>query len=212
MKKMKLIIALLFVSFFASAQVAKEKKGFVEVEAEDFVSQTKDDVRKWYVVKKGAVPEIADENLLEGASGDAYIEILPDTRKTHDDKLTAGVNFSNEAGQMAIVSYKVKFKTTGKYYVWVRTHSTGSEDNGVHVGLDGEWPESGNRMQWCEGKKQWTWDSKQRTEEVHCGVEKLIYLDIKEKGEHTISFSMREDGFSMDKWAMSLEYESPEER
>ena len=38
----------------------------------------------------------------------------------------------------------------------------GSEDNGVHVGLDGRWPESGQRWQTVQ-KQQWAWDCKQRT-------------------------------------------------
>ncbi len=104
----------------------------------------------------------------------------------------------------------IQFNIAGKYYVWVRTFSTGSEDNGVHVGLNDNWPESSQRMQWCEGKDSWTWASKQRTEHVHCGEEKLIYLIIENPGIHNIMFSMREDGFTMDKWAMSLEYSNPE--
>jgi hypothetical protein len=64
-------------------------------------------------------------------------------------------------------------------------------------------------MQWCDGKNQWTWASKQRTQEEHCGVEKLIYLEVDQPGEHVISFSMREDGFRFDKWAMSMEYKMP---
>jgi hypothetical protein len=93
--------------------------------------------------------------------------------------------------------------------VWVRAHSTGSEDNGIHVGLNGEWVPSGQRMQWCEGKKQWSWASKQRTKEVHCGVEQLIYLDIPTTGLHTISFSMREDGFEFDKFILTKVFETP---
>ena len=84
-----------------------------------------------------------------------------------------------------------------------RAHSTGSEDNGLHVGLDGEWPESGQRLQWCQGKQQWWWESKQRTEKQHCGEPYKIYLDIEQPGEHVISFSMREDGFEFDKWFMT---------
>jgi hypothetical protein len=212
--QMKTILSflILIISISAHAQNYVEKNGYVEVEAEHFFKQTNDDIRKWYVISENKIPEIANENLFENASGKSYIQILPDTRKTHGDKLIDGINFMNEAGKMAIISYKVKFTTPGKYYVWVSTNSTGSEDNGVHVGLNGEWPDSGNRMQWCDGKKQWTWASKQRTNEIHCGVEKLIYLQIEEAGEHTILFSMREDGFSMDKWAMSLEYINPDER
>ena len=65
-------------------------------------------------------------------------------------------------------------------------------------------------MQWCEDKNQWTWASKQRTAQEHCGVERLIYLQIDNPGLHKISFSMREDGFEFDKWILSKEYQVPE--
>jgi len=99
--------------------------------------------------------------------------------------------------------------TPGRYYVWVRAFSPGTEDNGLHAGLDGEWPESGQRMQWCEGKDQWTWESRQRTEENHCGEGKKIFLDIEKAGRHILMFSMREDGFAFDRWQLSLGYTRP---
>jgi hypothetical protein len=111
---------------------------------------------------------------------------------------------------MAILHYKVQINNPGKYYVWVRAYSTGTEDNGIHVGIDGTWPESGQRLQWCDGKHAWTWESKQRTHEVHCGVPELIYLDIKQAGEHEIQFSMREDGFEFDKFVLTKAFEKPE--
>lgn len=192
--------------------VFMEKEGAVAVEAEHFYDQTLTEIRKWYVIDKSFVSELADvdERHEALASGGKYVECLPDTRTTHDDKLTAGENFSNKAGEMAILHYKVHINTPGRYYVWVRAFSTGTEDNGIHVGIDGAWPESGQRLQWCEGKNQWTWESKQRTLEVHCGVSKLIFLDIHEAGEHDIQFSMREDGFEFDKFVLTKSYEKPE--
>lgn len=119
------------------------------------------------------------------------------------------MSFSNTAGQVAIINYKVKFTNPGKYFVWVRAHSTGSEDNGVHVGIDGAWPASGQRMQWCSGKNQWTWESKQRTGANHCGEPEKIFINVPTAGVHTISFSMREDGFEMDKFVLSKVYTKP---
>jgi hypothetical protein len=58
-------------------------------------------------------------------------------------------------------------------------------------------------LQWCEGKRSWRWESKQRTEKEHCGEPHKIYLDIEQPGLHTIEFSMREDGFEFDKWLMT---------
>ncbi|MGD1889906.1 MAG: hypothetical protein ACFB15_04805 [Cyclobacteriaceae bacterium] len=197
----------------ASTRVFEEVDGIVVVEAEHFTHQTDTLVRKWYVINETTsslpTPD-PDENHAATASGGVYLEVLPDTRTTHDDILTQGENFFPEPGQAGILSYDVYFNTPGKYYVWVRTHTSGTEDNGIHVGLNGEWPETGQRMQFDGNKQQWSWESRQRTEEVHTGVPELIYLMIEEPGEHNISFSVREDGFEFDKWAMTLAYQSPE--
>jgi hypothetical protein len=162
----------------------------LEVEAEDFFAQRQTAKREWKVL-----------NGL-GASGGKYVQALPDTRTTHDDKLVTGENFSNRPGEMAVLSYRVKFPSPGRYAVWVSAYSTGTEDNSIHAGLNGAWPESGARMQWCEGKNKWTWASKQRTADEHCGVEGKIWLDVPSAGEHTVEFSMREDGFRFDRFRL----------
>ena len=207
---------LLFLSTAAVAQrpmadeslVFAEQDGMVSVEAEHFIQQTKADVRAFYLTHAGQSPAVTpdgDPSHVGGASGGAYLEILPDTRRSHGDKLIRNQNFCPEAGKMAVLSYKVEIQTPGRYYVWVRAHSTNSEDNGLHVGIDGQWPASGQRLQWCEGKRTWRWESKQRTDKQHCGEPHKIYLDIKQPGVHTISFSMREDGFEFDKWLMTTD-------
>ncbi len=192
--------------------VFAERDGLVAVEAEHFFKQTKTDKRAFHLVTSDQVPNIkpdGDPQHVAGASGGAYLEILPDTRRTHGDKLIRGENFSPQPGRLAVVHYKVHFSTPGRYHVWVRAHSTGTEDNGLHVGIDGTWPESGQRLQWCEGKRTWRWESKQRTQKEHCGEPYKIYLDVKEPGEHVIHFSMREDGFEFDKWLMTMQREFP---
>ncbi len=186
--------------------VFAEKNGMLAVEAEHYFKQTSADVRAFHLTHSMLTPTIkpdGDPSHVAGASGGAYLEILPDTRRTHADKLIKDQNFSPEAGEMAVLHYKVQITNPGKYYVWARAHSTGSEDNGLHVGIDGEWPASGQRLQWCEGKNSWRWDSKQRTEKVHCGEPYKIFLDITEAGDHVIHFSMREDGFEFDKWLIT---------
>lgn len=211
MKQLTTILAVFF-AFQLSAQF-EEKAGMVAVEAEHFESQEHSEVRKWYIIDKNYVGQITpdiDSAFYHDASGRAYLELLPDTRWTHDEKLIHGENFSGEPGKVGVLNYRIYFNNPGKYYVWVRAHSTGSEDNGIHVGLDGEWPESGQRMQWCAGKHKWTWESKQRTSEKHCGVPEQIYLEVKKKGWHTISFSMREDGFEFDKFLLTQVYYNPE--
>ncbi len=179
----------------------------IAVEAEAFFKQTDTEVRAWYLTSAGDAPDVepdGDPPHVDGASGGVYLEILPDTRRSHDDKLIAGENFSNMPAPMATLYYKVFINTPGRYYVWARLYSTNTEDNGLHVGIDGKWPASGSRMQWT-AKNQWFWDSKQRTQEVHVGVPGLLFLDIEEPGEHVIMFSMREDGTEFDKWLMTLD-------
>jgi hypothetical protein len=195
----------------AGAEVVfEEVDGLIAAEAEHFALQTHDDVRRWYLVTKDNTPDVepdGDPNHAEGASGGAYLEILPDTRRTHGDPLIGGQNFSNEPGRLGVLYYPVYIDTPGRYYVWGRINCTGSEDNGLHVGIDGTWPPSGRRMQWVGSHGQWQWDSKQRTAQVHTGEKYKLYLDIEEPGLHTIMFSMREDGAEFDKWLMALERE-----
>ena len=184
--------------------VCDEVDCIVAVEAEHFYKQTHTDKRAWHITSSQAIPDVkpdADPEHVVGASGGAYLEILPDIRATHDDKLVEGENFTGKPGVMAILHYKVNIKTPGRYYVWVRSFSTGSEDNGVHVGLNGAWPDSGQRWQIVQ-KQEWTWDCKQRTEEVHVSVPMQLFLDIEKAGQNEIMFSMREDGFEMDKFLL----------
>lgn len=186
----------------------EENNGFIEVEAEAFQYNSNNGTKRdWYIRTSNDESNVLFKNITENhsitASGSSYIEALPDTRITHDDPLIHGENFFPIQGLGGVVSYKLKFNTPGIYYVWASAFSNGSEDNGVHVGLDGEWPETGARMQWCEGKNKWTWSSAQRKKDNHCGVPNTISLNIKKTGEYIISFSMREDGFEMDRWIMT---------
>lgn len=172
------------------------------VEAEDFVAQRENAVRSWCIAS-----ECPEGWAREGT--ESYVALVPDTRVTHDDELVRGENFSGEPGRMAILSYDVDFPAAGRWYLWVRAYSQGSEDNGLHAGLNGEWPESGARIQYCEGRHQWFWESSQRTREDHCGVRGGLWLDVPEAGTHRVEFSMREDGFVFDAFYLTLSPHPP---
>ncbi|WP_231617430.1 DUF5060 domain-containing protein [Novipirellula aureliae] len=187
-------------------KVHKQSNGIVVVEAEDFDSVDRQHHRKWYLTTADTMPNVKpdpDPNHADGASGGAYLEILPDTRVTHADPLVRGVSFSNTPGECSVLYYPVMIEKPGRYYVWARICCTGAEDNGLHVGIDGVWPESGARMQFTGQHGKWQWDSRQRTDKVHTGVLGQIWLDIDEPGLHTIMFSMREDGFEFDKFMLT---------
>ncbi len=187
--------------------VFAEQGGLVAVEAEHFFQQELAGNRAWYLTTPHSHPKLTpdtDGTHVAGASGGAYLEALPDSRWTHDEPLVHGENFSNEPGRMAVLSYRVRFATPGRYYFWARIYSTGGEDNGLHVGLNGQWPESGRRWQTIK-KDAWQWDSRQRTEQVHVGVPGQLYLEVPAAGDHVVQISMREDGFEIDKWLMTTD-------
>jgi hypothetical protein len=187
-------------------RVHKQTEGIVVVEAEDFDAVDRQDHRKWHQTTADNTPDVKpdpDPNHAAGASGGAYLEILPDTRVTHADPLVNGVSFTNTPGQCSVLYYPVMIEKPGRYYVWVRMCCTGSEDNGLHVGLDGHWPASGARLQFTGRHGLWQWDSRQRTAKVHTGVLGQIWLDIDAPGLHTIMFSMREDGFEFDRFLLT---------
>src|SRR5687767_13090680 len=83
--------------------VFEERDGVVAVEAEHFFKQTRDGVRAWHITSSLAAPGVSldgDEPHIEGASGGAYVEALPDTRHSDKDQLVSGENFSNEPDNM----------------------------------------------------------------------------------------------------------------
>jgi len=129
--------------------VERSSSNDIRVEAESFASQRLTNKRKW--CRSDECPSSWQAFETENSG---YTAIIPDTRLTHDDALIRGENFSGQAGDMSVASYKVEFPMAGRWYVWVRTFSRGSEDNSVHVGLNGQWPESGARMQFCPGRNQ----------------------------------------------------------
>lgn len=189
-------------------KVHLQSGGVVVVEAENYDAVDRQEHRQWCLTTLESTPGIQpdpDPSHAEGAVGGAYLELLPDTRVTHADPLVRGVSFAPRGGQCSVLYYPIVFEEPGRYYVWSRICCTGSEDNGMHVGIDGEWPESGQRIQFTGRHGQWQWDSRQRTEKVHTGVLGQIWIDVAEPGLHTVMFSMREDGFEFDRFLLTQE-------
>ncbi|WP_016956525.1 hypothetical protein [Catenovulum agarivorans] len=179
-----------------------EQDGFVAIEAENFATQHLDQKRSWHTFSQyNFHHDMQDSDLphYDDASGGAYIELLPDTRANHHETLVRGENFAEFGGEVAVLSYPVLFETPGTYYIWARAFSTGSEDNGVHFGLNNQWPESSARLQLCDGKDLWTWSSARRVPDNHCGTPNTVSIEVPSAGVHNLMLSMREDGFELDK-------------
>jgi len=176
---------------------------YIGIEAEDHIS--KDD--RWVLTDPStpAILEDPDGNHSDGAGGSKYLELLPDVRVTHEDEFGPPTAYWGQPGQGPGAEYLVDIPEPGRYYVHVRAYSTGTEDNGMHVGLNGQWPESGQRMQFCSAaKRAWWWGSAQRDAGGNgsCGIEKSIWLDVPTAGVHTFEISAREDGFEIDRVAL----------
>ncbi|AUC21171.1 hypothetical protein BTO15_03165 [Polaribacter sejongensis] len=186
----------------ADTKPFEEKDGMLEIEAENYHYKSNNSTKRNWVVRS-LDDKISGVNYSKSANKNSYIQALPDTRVTHDDTLILGENFFPVSGTGGVISYKIKINNPGKYYIWVNALSTGTEDNGVHVGFNENWQESGARIQWCDGKNEWTWSSAQRMPDNHCGIEKTIYLNFDKSGEYVLSFSMREDGFKMDRFILT---------
>lgn len=176
---------------------------------EDYIALTfeaeADDSRdeRW-VLMNAATPEQEndpDGNHSDGAVGGAYIELLPDMRVTHDDEFGPPTAIWHEPGNGPEALYTLDFPEAGRYYVHIRAFSTGTEDNGVHVGINDTWPMSGRRMQFCTAGQGWQWSGNQRHSggAGACGAIKTIWVTVPEAGEHTIKLTPREDGFEADR-------------
>ncbi|MEM6996290.1 MAG: hypothetical protein AAF721_37630, partial [Myxococcota bacterium] len=130
---------------------------------------------------------------------------------------TGELGVVNNQENSATLTYRVLFHQTGRYYVWGRARGQGPAANGIHVGIDGTWPEndlidpSSMRMQFPNG---WVWTQNRRGGAQHTGVsgndevsdrDANIWLQIDEPGVHTIQWGMREDGLEFDKFVMVLD-------
>jgi len=174
--------------------------GLIVVEAEDFFAQTKTEQRAWYLTDAthapAGLPDI-DPPHVEGAGGNAYIEVLPDTG-VDGQKLTPGVNISDTPGELAVAHYRVQFAAPGRYYIWARAFGTDGDDNTLHFGLDDTWPVPSAKMHTFAGKK-WQWACRHRQ---HKGK---IYFDVPTAGPHVITLSMREDGCELDRFILTTD-------
>ena len=197
----RIVLSVIGLLFTMTSQLQAQEFVAVKVEAENFASKHAD----WRVTSTSSTPNVRpdpDGPHAGSASGGTYLELLPDTRVTHNDTLITGTNFWSTGGTGPSITYNVNIPESGRYLVFVKAYSTGTEDNGIHVGLNGSNPASGERMQWCSGKNQWTWSSAQRTNSNHCGVERTIFLDFSFAGANTVTFSAREDGFEFDQFIL----------
>lgn len=181
-------------TFYGAKVLFQVTKGSVAIEAEDFYRQSLAKERMWHLVTPRLATKIgpdSDAVRLAGASGEAYLELLPDARQKDEDKVNSKTSIHGEGGQGAVLGYLVAFDKPGKYYVWVRGRNTDGDDNTLHVGLGDLWPESGKKMMFKA--RDWAWSNLQRDTNAKIAVE------VPKAGSHELKLSMREDGCEIDR-------------
>ena len=174
----------------------------VIVEAEDF--DDKDD--RWVLTGPSTPAQDLDPDPNHSATavGQFYLELLPDSRVTHEDEFPTEPELRSFWGQGQIaprINYTVNFPEAGRYHVHVRGLSTGTEDNGLHIGLNGTFPASGQKVQLCSAGRGWWWTSRQRDSggAGSCGTDFTSWIDVENPGVQTLNVSPREDGFELDR-------------
>ena len=188
-----------------AAETYLEVGGLLVIEAEGYHSKANTSLRDWYIFPATGTPTPdPDGPHATGTGGGQYVEILPDTLAASGDPLEYGTNFFETGVGAPRMDYQVNITTPGRYYGRFRAYSTGTDDNGVHIGVDNIWPLSGTAVQWCDGKNSWYWSAARRVPEDHCGITNGIYLDLT-AGVHTIMIAMREDGFELDRFVLTTD-------
>lgn len=181
-------------SYYGANVIYKDTLGMLAIEAENFYRQTLAHQRMWHLATPTLTPLAgpdSDPKHLEGASENAYLELLPDGRQKDEDGINSKTSIYAEGGKAAVLSYFVFLEKAGSYYVWVRALAIDGDDNTLHVGIDNTWPESGKKMTF-QGK-EWKWSNTQRDTKAP------ISIEVSQPGKHQIMLSMREDGCEIDR-------------
>jgi len=180
--------------------------GTVVVEAEHFTAQRLDMIRRWYLSSAQHTPAAkpdGDPVNVDNAGGGAYMEALPDTFVTDDDRAIDGINIGLHPGSIAVLCYKVHFSEPGRYYLWTRIRSDDEEDNTMNAGLNDTWQASAKCLQFQKHTKAWQWGNIIRDPKGPQHPRLLAWLDVPSAGVHTVMFSMREDGLCFDRFILT---------
>ncbi len=188
--------------------VFTEKGGVVVVEAEHFVRQTRDQIRRWYFNSARHTPTAKpdpDPVMVTDSSNGTYIEALPDTFVHEGERAVDGINIGLAPGSLAVVHYPIQFSQPGRYYIWTRMRSNDDEDNTLNFGLNDDWPASGRCLQFPKLKKAWWWGGVIRDARGPRYPHHRAYIDVPSAGVHTVMYSMREDGIEFDKFLLTMD-------
>ena len=118
-------------------------------------------------------------------------QFLPDTRVTSRDRLIRGVNFWDfPDDDTPYIEYEFEVEQAGEYLAEVAALHRGTEDNGAHMWLNGQWVLE--RIQWCQPNR-WVYSSALRLNSNSCGVQGSAIVQL-QAGTNVMRMGAREDG------------------
>ncbi|KAB7627888.1 Ig-like domain-containing protein [Alkalilimnicola sp. S0819] len=101
---------------------------------------------------------------------------------------------SNLAELSPRLDYEVEFQQAGTHYLWLRGLGTSGASDSVHVGLNGQRQEGGDRL--ANFGPSFGWSN------MAMG-QRIATIEVPAPGRHTINVWMREAGFQLDRLLLS---------
>ncbi len=147
--------------------------GLISMEAENYHFEVPKGDHHW---------AIADVPSSKGASGDKMVQVLPNSGTN-----LAGTEIENSPR----MDFDINFVKTGTHYVWIRGWSSDSDDNSVHVGMNGNMISTADKLEF-PNTSAWEW-----SKSTMDGADAEI--NIPSTGVNTLNIWMREDGTRLDK-------------
>jgi hypothetical protein len=124
-------------------------------------------------------------HIWEGISenGVAYMQALPKNGANHN------TNYLTDSPRL---DYRITITNPGPYYVWVRGQALASDEDSLHVGVDGSAQQASDRMDGFEPYGNWVWTN-------HTRDESEAVVTFPDPGPYLINIWMRESGVRLDK-------------
>ena len=196
-----------------SAVTFAEQLGKISIEAESFAlalppseeAQAGFEIPAWYLISSQTTNNLTqpdpDEADAQSASGNAYLEVLPDIRIDNSDENVIGISNFDIGGTGPTLQYRIYTEQTGKYYISARIRPNGTQDSTLHIGLNGQWPVTSQNLTQCAPDGTWKWTN---TVSNDCSETSPAYINIDSPGLHIVNISQADDGLELDKLVFNL--------
>lgn len=123
------------------------------------------------------------------ASDGRYLELLPDERRAPGDPSSTADAWQTP-GVGPRLEIDLDFPEAGRWEVYARAYSTGSEDDRVFVALDGDFSTAAI-LDLCDQRDVWVWSK--------CHGDNEPAVSVPSPGIHTVQLAGLDDGFELDR-------------